>query len=900
MKNITLDAKKSDNITQERQADTATCQGKMNNGRFVATKESDTQTFSQMTASSSTFQRAIIDKTVVAEDTQETISSQELIPEKRMTKSTPSHFFKNAVSKIIAEVSTESLAKYKDFPQCLLLVKKIDELRKQFNIKLQCNYDFIIYKIGPFYQEHLKFALEFLQNKADTECSWEYNRDLNNLARYFDFQPKNSPTRPANCNKFSQLFEKFAFNEINYIESLEDYPWPHSARRSIKHSHYLLNTLLLNTSPYFHPDIINIADISALIIRKEKLLKNVFYPICQACYTCPITRTQKKEEEFYILEKNNLSSTTCMKTKRNYNNILHYKLSILSKANNIRFMTMHQNVHFLQQLINLYKKYTDCISENEFYTLGRDIKTLMSSLSITLLLEIKDTHSDMNPLKKQALDLIFSLDQRNLLSYMCKNICIAYTEQTAAKHPTKADKFTDTHCNKYINKIFTLISTKVYDYKAGALLLKNLLDEREHTIKNLCTSDSLFKKIHIIKGVLYSHFFMEIFMTYNHCQNNNTPYIKQCIIMNKFKRTLIEVSPYTFILESDELKDTWRKIACLTFFTNIDKLSTKESFCKDDIDSLRFLLDIAPEVPDRCTRNRLEDSLIQCFRFFLENDTTAIPTETIASLSNWIDTLNNMPASIRPELKTLNQQWKTKIYVQAHSLSESKDKPITSGCSNEQEQYASAETECGVIATQEPQSDSFCQVVELPSCNLEHTPQQTITDMNPTSSSFPHRDQQVIYQRMPHVPVFSPSPPLMTLQYVATTQPSMPTVQPLQVPHHVAFISQSIDGRHCFSMLPSMHYPRPSLLQSFRQPAPPPPPPELVQPRQYHCLIPPTQYRPEMSLNSDIQQTLTRPSVEPIEHNPLQSMEYGTTQMPTQNKRHQLNPNAPAYYPTKK
>lgn len=892
MKNINLNTKTVGNRAQEKPADTATFQGKMSNGRFVEKKEFDAKAPHLMAAASSTSKKKIIND--VDEDTNNMISRKELmIPEAIMYKSRePTVFFERNVNDAVQVLIRENWVKDNAFPLCMLLIKEINKLERKSDAKLKGNYDFMVHKMSHYYQFCLKPALEFLQNKADTKCSWEYSEELNAIAKYFDFQLESSPDKSTNKSTLTLLFKKFADNELSYIDSFEDYPWPCSAEHSIKYSFYILNILLSDNSSYFHPDIIDVEEIEKLNARREILLQDpdTFHKSHGKIET-------RKEKEYYFLTKEILSGTTCMNTKRNYHNLLYYKLQVLTKENMPNVMTFRKRLSFLKNLEDIHEKYTACI--NEFYKFDRDVRTIMASVSQKLLFELRNSDEKINNFKKESLDLILRLNQRGLLNEECKLLYVRCTEQkTVTIHAAKTDEFTFHDCMESICCIFDIMQN---DYNKAACMLKDLLNERKHVIKKLNGADMLIKKINIIKSVLYGHFFMEVFLEYNYCRNENLTYILKCTTMNKFKHVLIDASRYTFILKNDEFRYSWKKIACATFFTDIDKMSTQESFCEDDTDCLLYLLHIvAPEVPDNHVRDRLEAALVKCFRFFLKNNNAAaISVETAVALSQWVDTLSQINI-IRPELAELHQQWITKVCM----LTEQKDRPTIPHFSDELEQPAFYQMGDKTIIERRLQDTSFFQVAEWTPCNPKHTQEQTTTDnMNPPSSYPSHIDcQQAMYQQsMQHVSVLYP-PPAQPYPYIATRQPSMLTMQPLQAPtapHHV-FIAQSTYGNHQFSVPPMTTTHLSS--HSFRQQVPPEGfvQQHLIPSLQQYYSVPPMEYRPEVPLNSEIQQTLAGPSVESMGHNQLRPMDDDTIQIPAKNKGGQLNPEASVFYPTKR
>lgn len=900
MNKTTQEINKEDCIFHEKPKNTEAYQGKMRCGMYVETKECDVKSSDQTEITSNTSQKRTINYAIAVKDTQKTKDNDRLIIPEFVTSIYPNSkkYFHRAVCHGISMLIKENWVVGNAFSLSLMVVKMISDLEVKSNSQSKKNHEFMVYEIGPYYEACLGSALEHLESKVNSECSWEYYVELIKIAKYFEFQSDCSQTKLNNKMKLTKLYIEFIKNELNYIKYLKDYPLECSA----KYAAFILERLLSNDSSSFHYGFLDEKEVLSFTKIKTTRMMAVFQDSDNR-------GTDRKKEDFDYLRKKILSGDACMKTKRYCHDMLKDQLHTLMKKTNIDSMMIRQRICFIKDVADIAEQ--GRIYCNEFHTLYRDVKKILLQSSYKLLTALKSNHDNIDKFREESFELISTLHEKKFLNDDCKfryDKLIKIKRLTRCANETRVLMYSE--YQQRIDKIFALINNNVFNYSLQAAeMTKNIFDNEIHKIESLDAANSLLQSIEIIKKTLSGHLFSDIISCYDECVCLNMTMNNLSRRLEGFLPKLILVYRYQFLLKNIYKMSDWKKIACLIVASKILEISKKKSLNIDDFRFLIIVKFVAPKVPNQFVKYLLIRIMIQCLTE-IDNtrntrNTSIVEIKTIKMLSFWVSKLKPN----EPDMEQSINELKEKIIKMNYLWSQSDDTSTPLKFSGELEQYASDETEFlefGAIAKQELQSDSFFQVVGLPPCNLKHTPQPIITGMNPASSFSPHGGQQTICERMQPVPALHlpPAAPPMTLPSVATMQPSVlpATVHPLQAPHHAASIAQSTDDRYRFSSIPLptilRHLPPPPLrLKSVYQPAPPP---ECIQsqrfPSMQYRLIPPTTYRPEIPLNGDIQQALARPSVEPMGYNQLEPVGDWTTHMPIQNRGYLINSEEPVYY----
>lgn len=812
--------------------------------RSVEIGKTDIQLFDKMTEESNTLQKKNITTAILAEDTfkevQGLISDNnfeipDIIP---CLSFKPDGFFVRIVANSIGYLREETWPKNNPLALCLRITSDINKITQKLSINKD-NGHYLKFQMGSMYGNFLCFALDYLKHKANRECSWEYFKELNILAKYFNIQPDNTATKSTNHDTLKNLYFQFIQNEFDYLEYWK-FEFPSN---STKHAFIILKTLLKNS---FVHRFLSTEDIETFM-TKMKLLEDII--IHGQIDEVPFKRIQK----FISLEKEVISKTADIKIKRRYHDMLKHELTKQTNGISFSMMPTFMYITVLNTLRHSYAKSVLYLSE--FHSSTQLFNSLMIALSKKIMLEINDSSENTDHFEAESLDIIYNLLQQGLLNKECERLY----DHCITKDDELSKKWTDTMYINYITHIFDLIkNNQDSSTLTAAKMLKDLLKNNGDEIKKMATADTLNKSILAAKSLMYTRIFKKILTIYYTFHLSNPPDYSFANIMKPFKDEIIKYTPYMFLLNRHSY-NLLAHAACLAFFSDINKMSTQKSFSERDTELLLHLKHIAPLLPRNFVRVRLEYLLIQYFSIRLENNTDAAHIKTDNELSEWVEYLNRQKSiTLKPELIEIQTQWKMKMNIMNNSQAEPKDESTTSRFSHDFEQPSFAEMEASVM----------------------------------TLPFLPCADQQAIHQRVASLP------PALTNFHVIHRQPSTPinVQQHLQAPSDGASLaSLPGEGYPFFSTdlaMPPPQYPK----ESFDQSALTSRYAELSS-WSSQPIKPPPGFSEENALCRGILQIYTRNLMQ-MGMNQLQSVEDRAIQVPAQNMEHPLNPEAPAFYPT--
>lgn len=654
--------KAADRRTLEKQEGTVSPQGKTQRGRSVRTKQTDTQASTQMTEASTISQGKTISYAGAAASapiqgpafdvrkiTPKGASGRKLrVPEIKMNcPFKPKAKIQNAVHEAIQELRKENWVEANALPLCLAVAKKIDDIRNMPDAEDKPSYDFIKFQMGPYYSDCLGLALASLQHQADIECSWEYYEELNLLAQYFNFQSQNFHAKEANKRALTKLYRRFVENELNYLKYIQDSP----CQSSVRHACHIINWLLGESAPASYFGYLDRDTINKFLDDEQRIMQKINSKMADETPSQHREKINDLEREVFAADATN------MQAKRKYHDILREQLEEVMKKSKMRDVTDQQRACLLEILAGFCQQYTDSVKE--FHSLRRDLKVLLPAVAQRLLLAIRDSSSNVDRLKAESLDLILRLGKDGWLDSECRRLYKSCMQPQAVR--TESGALTYTQYSQDIDSIFSRMrdATNTEQFLAVARMLKTMLDEKEHEIKKLDMAHLLLGRIEKIKETLYFHLFMKIFKSHNRYKDLKMKSDEIDAAMSQYQRDFVNLIPYQFVLKDEETKENWRKTACAVWRKDLVRLSAENSFNEEDADILLYLKDIAPEVPNKFIRHRVEDALIPFFRVLLKDDTGAIPIDKAWELSEWIDELNEI-SPVNRRLQQLNKKWKTK------------------------------------------------------------------------------------------------------------------------------------------------------------------------------------------------------------------------------------------------
>ena len=280
---------------------------------------------------------------------------------------------------------------------------------------------------------------------------------------------------------------------------------------------------------------------------------------------------------------------------------------------------------------------------------------------------------NVEPLKKEELDFIDNLVARELLGGECKRLYLMCKEAQAGMRTTvKTDKITDAQCTKNIAEIRSLLENKTRTgYLKAAEMLRQLLHGHWHEITMLAKANShIGGDITEIKDTLCAELFTPVLDKFDkheetvHSKEYNEKYNKE---MEHYRPTFVELNQYVFVVSDKQDKFFWMRAACAAWYCALERLAKAESFREDDVDCLLDLKRIVPDVPNPRIRILLGEALEHFLSVMLNEGTSNIPYEKLATISQWIEDLARIKGASKQQqerndakLKELNEAWKRK------------------------------------------------------------------------------------------------------------------------------------------------------------------------------------------------------------------------------------------------
>ncbi|MCK5893479.1 MAG: hypothetical protein KAG53_03495 [Endozoicomonadaceae bacterium] len=848
MENMTNHANIADHLVKRRQEDTARFQGNMKSGKSVGKKITEIELLhQQMVGKSNTCQMKTISDAVEVKDNQEVVSIKKLIiPETEIYRGiAPSISLQYLIIDSIRQLAAKDWIESNALPLCLATIDAFERCDHSREPKNRNDYHYLVFVLRPYYEASLGSALQYLQYKADIECSWEYAEELHVLVKHFFLQTKDFSMRSNNKKKIAKLFKQCISNELKYLEYLTKTDYSDI----ITAASFTLKSLLENKSHVYSNGFVDHEFIVAILPQMETLIDDNK----SSNYYSDANNIKKR---LVTLEKKMLSGTVSLKVKRDYSDALKERLMVLKHEYNIVTFNMATAIRFIVDLVNLYKKYATLNSI--FHTLGRDFKKTMGLVVTKVLLSITEGATVADTLKVEMLDAIDFLYGEKLLNNYAVELYDSIKQLLETGEIDLVKKCTDIYDEKYVDDLLFLINGHDDDrYRKAADSLKCLfIAEVDEMIVRDALSSTVINKIETIECILKYYFFNEIFQAFYCCQDPEINHDIRADRMANYKRQLIEAAPYEYLLKGDSCKFMWEKIACMTLSKDINGMLIKNSICDEDIDSLLLLKKIAPALPNRHVMKNLEKVLIIHFKIYLTHSFSEKCVRTIMQFSTWIDDFK-IREFVSKELIKVKNIWEKR------AIPDSEDiiiyAPIVfrlHGATRE----GIFTSMGGAITTQKPQSTSSTQVFKSPLLNPE-----------PMDARIP----KIAYSHS-------------TQLYIAGRQPSISAVQQPSQNLDYALIPPPTDaGYRLFR--PSSMMPQ-DLLPRVRQ-AEAAPTLEFVQQKKlasqlFKPVEPPLSPREvdeRSSLHWGLQQIVIR-SAQSMKPNSLESVETGATQIPTQNK----------------
>lgn len=535
---------------------------------------------------------------------------------------------------------------------CTTVTREIEQLRVKYGINdvKSEEYKFMVYQFGPYYTASLRPALEAIKSQAENECGWEYHIDIRFIGKYLDLQTDEIIDAGSNLELLKELYLKLVSSELDYLEFMKDCPVDNAGG----YSSIIIERLLAKKYGAPAYQFISKEEMQQINDRKDELIHNIRWNLAK--YGANNDMSKTKED----LRRGIADKKIRMQTKRRYNDLLKEvfdkeKARYCQQGNE----TAAACLSFLKNLFNLF---VECTSEiSELHSLPCDIAKEMTCVIQAQL----DSHLYRSVrLEEEILDFIEDMLDKKVVDEEYGKPCLYCRElefptPAVMRRDLQTDEITDRQFENSLAEInFIFIPGDKAEAEISANKLRQLFCEYGDKIKALDTKDPDAGHIIRIRNKLNKELFRPLIQAFYEHQNQvGTEREGFADAKYLFHSRLVALSPYTFILTSENERAGLADAACAAWYCDIEELSQAVSFKDEDVDCLLELKHVSPYIPDQPLRPVLEKALENVFQFVLHDTGGKIPVEKIAILSQWVDGLNRVK-KVDDQLKACNEKWK--------------------------------------------------------------------------------------------------------------------------------------------------------------------------------------------------------------------------------------------------
>ena len=533
---------------------------------------------------------------------------------------------------------------------CLLVTKEIWRILKYSCPVGRDKLSFMQATLGRLYTENLYPALQSLQDQVETRHSWEYVNELNHLTQYFSgFFLKGDPDKAMCRSMIAGTYSRFLRNEVDYLDYIIRSPSAYSVKNVIS----VMNRMLDNRRPARCLGFLTKQAADAFRTEQVDLLKLINSNMNDK-------GVDGKNKGLDELWKTLFLETADMWAARRYHDELRWRLDEVMVKSVADDISDQQRLCLLETLVEFNDQYR--ISVRKFCTLRKDLEKKLTDVATLILMSIVPIPDNADYFKTEALLLIRYMYEREMLDGKCEQLyLLCMPQQKVAEATDGTDPETYKQCSRQVNIIFRCLSVMHENHLlVVAKLSKELFDKYQSMITGLDWQDVLRKNIGVLEHRVYTNFFSYIFNWYCEYKNSNQAFKVIDEEMSMFRLQIMEIEPYLFAIP-DRQKSKWKEIVCSAWNTHLYEMSKKQSFNKDDIDSLLALKRMAPDIPFTYTIKSVQGALSQILSFMLQHagDSGYALIEGVMELSRWIDDLGKI-YSFSDAVILRNAQWKEK------------------------------------------------------------------------------------------------------------------------------------------------------------------------------------------------------------------------------------------------
>ena len=526
--------------------------------------------------------------------------------------------------------------------RCAAVAKEMNSLKRDFKINdaEDVQYKFIACQLGPHYADELDSALTTIKSLTDRQYGWGYHKEIILIGKYLELQ--SSGPLEHNRKLLKDIYLKVLNFELGYMEFMKDFPLKFTAN----YSEFMINELLESGGRAENYKFIDPEDEDHIKKEKDRLIG-----IIKANLGTGVTN-----QDAEILRRGVIDSPDDMKIKRRYHDFLRDQfLERKDEYQKMEDATTTESLDFFKDVLALRDR---CTSElNELDLLPRKIAAEITQKVKMFLARSLDSSVR---LEEKMLNFIDDMVNNGVVSKECADILLCCKDLEFLPKPAitvdpRKSGLIKREFLQRIKSIFGVLSNN----EDAANMLKQLFHEPEYKLKietqNLDGEEK--KEIMLIKTALRRRLFDPLIGDFFGCRDKQSlEKEKLAEMMSRFRPALAKQIPYTFVMASWDGRAKLAKTACSAWYCDIKKLSTAESFRKEDVDCLLGLKRLAPHVPNKDLWIVLEKTLTKFFQVVLR-DTGEIPAEEIEGLSQWVDGLSRVKC-IGEQLKTNHELWK--------------------------------------------------------------------------------------------------------------------------------------------------------------------------------------------------------------------------------------------------
>lgn len=653
-------------------------QGKTQTGRTVLKEPVAVQASSQMAVTSDTYQQTTTRHSAVVGVKRVSSHSGQVASTKKPRSSETNVMSANEINKLRErfKVRIRQLRKtYENAPDelsfCRSVIRTYSDLKEGLHkdkdkMRLRdylSTTEMLRHDLGKLFRAPFSKALDFFQCEVVAGNGWKHDCHIDEVSKYsgtFNFFP--AQDRTTNMDKKSRLkeiWQLYINHEMDYLKYLKQFPEDrHIAERTGQN----IVQLVSSESSICKLELMN--DTVRETIRQQamRLCGKITH---SGMNDSDAGREQEKPDESRDCEF--FVATDMMYKRRTYDQLVTQYEEVYKEYKEYKECesTIDQEVRFLKRLTKLRDRHDDVMND-KLTPLCQNLKIMMSDLTEVVLDKIETCSDSQSRVK--AMILMNYLRGKGWMNARCEELylaCMEDEDQDAPGSVVSAKEVLYAQCDGLLDDISRHLDRANRDScMEAANKLGQLESDYEDKIKTLRKDQKrkLRDKINKLGCMLYDSLFFPVFNEYHKFlprSKQGSGFRQLDYRMEEHKDDLVQLYPYTFILNSQSLY-TWDQTVCAAWYNDVDWLRQKKSFGERDVDVLLTLEHIEKNLNNARFRQLVEQSLKQLFQFVLRINPSAIPIEKVAKLSEWVNYLDRRNPDIDQLLCKYNDEWRKK------------------------------------------------------------------------------------------------------------------------------------------------------------------------------------------------------------------------------------------------